>query len=137
MKIIQDKIEGTKPVVSYDIYRKHFLTSYNLSFGYPRSDTCRQVTVYKITAYNESRCFLCRYQTKNTRSKKKILAFDPNKIYHYPVFLVGMSSIKDNSEFITYVLAQEEQACHIFLFMMMQLLGKVKMRLLVISPLFI
>jgi len=35
-KSIQDKVEGVKPVVSYDIYRKHFLINYNLSFGYPR-----------------------------------------------------------------------------------------------------
>ncbi|KAL4142128.1 hypothetical protein QTP88_004645 [Uroleucon formosanum] len=40
-KSIQDKFEGVKPIVSYDLYRKHFLTNYNLSFGYPRSDTCQ------------------------------------------------------------------------------------------------
>lgn len=30
-----------KPIVSYDFYRKYFLTNYKLSFGYPRVDTCQ------------------------------------------------------------------------------------------------
>lgn len=38
-KSIQEKVDGAKPVVSYDFYRKHFLINYNLSFKYQRFDT--------------------------------------------------------------------------------------------------
>ncbi|KAL5246209.1 hypothetical protein ACI65C_013617 [Semiaphis heraclei] len=33
--------ENIKPNLSYDFYRKYFLTNFKLSFGYPRSDTCQ------------------------------------------------------------------------------------------------
>lgn len=34
--------EKCYPKVTYDYYRRHFLTKYKLSFGTPRSDTCQQ-----------------------------------------------------------------------------------------------
>jgi len=33
--------ENIKPNLSYDFYRRYFLTNFKLSFGYPRSDTCQ------------------------------------------------------------------------------------------------
>jgi len=32
--------ENIKPNLSYDYYRRYFLTNFKLSFGFPRSDTC-------------------------------------------------------------------------------------------------
>lgn len=82
-KNIQDEVEGIKPVVSYDLYRKHFLSNYNLSFGYPRSDTCQtcdrlqnciKTSVDEVAKSNfetekrlhimKADIFLFRYQTK-------------------------------------------------------------------------
>ncbi|CAG9773256.1 unnamed protein product [Ceutorhynchus assimilis] len=37
-----------KPKVTYDFYYRYFTQNYNLSFGYPRSDTCSSCDVMKI-----------------------------------------------------------------------------------------
>ncbi|CAG9763718.1 unnamed protein product [Ceutorhynchus assimilis] len=37
-----------KPKVTYDFYYRFFTQNYNLSFGYPRSDTCSSCDVMKI-----------------------------------------------------------------------------------------
>lgn len=99
-KSIQDKIEGVKPIVSYDLYRKHFLTNYNLSFGYPRSDTCQTcdrlqncitTSIDEVTKTNfetEKKLHLMKaevfysdiklktLETKEESSKLEVLAFD-------------------------------------------------------------
>lgn len=41
-KSIHEGNTSIKPNVTYDFYRNHFLTNFNLSFGYPRSDTCQK-----------------------------------------------------------------------------------------------
>lgn len=40
-KQMQGNNDGVQPNITYDFYRKYFLTNYKLLFGYPRSDTCQ------------------------------------------------------------------------------------------------
>lgn len=40
--------EKIKPKVTYDYYYRHFTESFNLSFGYPRTDTCATCDQLKI-----------------------------------------------------------------------------------------
>ncbi|CAH2015534.1 unnamed protein product, partial [Acanthoscelides obtectus] len=40
--------EKAKPKVTYDYYYRYFTEHFNLSFGYPRSDTCATCDLLKI-----------------------------------------------------------------------------------------
>ncbi|KAE9534103.1 hypothetical protein AGLY_008839 [Aphis glycines] len=60
--------KNIKPNVTYDFYRNHFLTNFNLSFGYPRSDTCQKcdkLQNFITTAVDET-------SKKNFETEKKL-----------------------------------------------------------------
>jgi len=67
-KSIQEGDKNIKPNVTYDFYRNHFLTNFNLSFGYPRSDTCQKcdkLQNFITTAVDET-------SKKNFETEKKL-----------------------------------------------------------------
>lgn len=66
-KSIEDNVKRINPVVSYDLYRKHFLTNYYLSFGFLALIQVRHVTAYKIAWLHQ----LTMYLKQTLKLKKK------------------------------------------------------------------
>lgn len=46
--------KASKPLVKYDFYREYFLTHFNMTFGFPRSDTCAKCDALSTSISNET-----------------------------------------------------------------------------------
>jgi len=144
--------EEVHPKVKYEFFTDHFGNNFNISFGFPRTDTCQtcdhlkmvidaQIDVdQKLVLQSEKDLHVAKaelfykdlkkyiQEAKILDNKIEVLCFIINRIYHYLMYQQVMYSTSVNYGYTTFVYIQVGLESLTFICMMKLLQKRVKMK---------